>query len=577
MTAEDFKTRGNQAFSAGAFEEAIQHFSAAIELDPKNHVLYSNRSASYSSLKNYEAALADATKTVELKPDWPRGYSRKGAALHGLGDLAEAAEAYKAGLAVDPNNAQLKKALEEVEGAASSANPFGNIFGPEGLAKIMSNPKVAGIISQPDVMAKIQEIQRNPENLNKYMQDPRIMTLMMAAMGLDATVANNAQDAQAAADAVRDGTDYTPPAPEPRRQEAPPPRQRQPEPAPSPAPEPELSEEEKEQKAKRAVSDAEKDAGNALYKQRKFDEAIARYDAAYQTDDTNIAVLTNKAAALYEAARFDECIKTCEEAVDRGRELRADYKIIAKAFARIGNAYMKKEDLVNAIKFFEKSLTEHRTPDTLAKLKEAERLRAVQEKESYRNPQLADEARERGNELFKQSNWPEAIKHYTEAIKRNDADPRNYSNRAACYIKLLALPEADKDCDAALKLDDKFIKAYIRKAAILHAKRDYMKCIDMCNEAKEKDTEGKHTAEIDGQIMKAYAGLNQVQSGSNREETLKRAMDDPEVQRTMADPVMQSILKQMQEDPRAAQDHLKNPAVAAKIRILVNAGIIQMR
>jgi len=32
-------------------------------------------------------ALDDANKTVELNPGWSKGYGRKGAALHGLGDL----------------------------------------------------------------------------------------------------------------------------------------------------------------------------------------------------------------------------------------------------------------------------------------------------------------------------------------------------------------------------------------------------------------------------------------------------------------------------------------------------------
>lgn len=64
--------QGNAAFKAGNFEEAAEHFSAAIELDSSNHVLYSNRSAAYASLKRYDAALKDARKTVDLKPDWAR-------------------------------------------------------------------------------------------------------------------------------------------------------------------------------------------------------------------------------------------------------------------------------------------------------------------------------------------------------------------------------------------------------------------------------------------------------------------------------------------------------------------------
>ena len=62
-------------------------FGQAIELDPSNHVLYSNRSGAYASLKKYAKALEDANKTTEIKPDWSKGWGRKGSALHGNGDL----------------------------------------------------------------------------------------------------------------------------------------------------------------------------------------------------------------------------------------------------------------------------------------------------------------------------------------------------------------------------------------------------------------------------------------------------------------------------------------------------------
>ena len=39
------QAKGNDAFKLGNFEEAIDFFSKAIEVDPTNHVLYSNRSA----------------------------------------------------------------------------------------------------------------------------------------------------------------------------------------------------------------------------------------------------------------------------------------------------------------------------------------------------------------------------------------------------------------------------------------------------------------------------------------------------------------------------------------------------
>ena len=67
--ADAEKELGNAQFKLQNFEQAIVHFSKAIELGA-THVLYSNRSACYCGLKKYEEALGDADKCIELNSAW---------------------------------------------------------------------------------------------------------------------------------------------------------------------------------------------------------------------------------------------------------------------------------------------------------------------------------------------------------------------------------------------------------------------------------------------------------------------------------------------------------------------------
>lgn len=68
----DLKDKGNAALAAGNYDQAIEHYTQAIALDPNNHVLYSNRSAAYAKQGKYQNALEDAESTVKIKPDWPK-------------------------------------------------------------------------------------------------------------------------------------------------------------------------------------------------------------------------------------------------------------------------------------------------------------------------------------------------------------------------------------------------------------------------------------------------------------------------------------------------------------------------
>jgi stress-induced-phosphoprotein 1 len=265
---------------------------------------------------------------------------------------------------------------------------------------------------------------------------------------------------------------------------------------------------------------------------------------------------------------FQECVDTCIKAIEVGRENRADFKLIAKAMARMGKAYTKLNDLYNAKSAYEKALTEHRTPDYRTALSEIESLIKKKEAEDYINPAIADEEKQKGNECFKNGDFSSAVKHYTEAIKRNPGDAKIYSNRAACYTKLMSFDLALKDCDKCIELDPKFVKAYLRKAKVHQGIGQISKAMAAYEKALELDQ--NCTEAIEG--YKSCA----IQSHSDPEETRRRAMGDPEVQKILNDPAMRMILEQMQNDPQAIQEHLKNPAIAEKFMKLRECGLIQV-
>ncbi|CAN8294041.1 unnamed protein product [Cochlearia groenlandica] len=569
--AEEAKAKGNAAFSSGDFSSAVIHFTEAIDLAPTNHVLFSNRSAAHASLNHYADALSDAEKTVELKPDWAKGYSRLGAAHVGLSQYNEAVAAYNKGLEIDPSNEALKSGLADAQAAASSfsssrsrsapsPNPFGDAFkGPEMWTKLTSDPSTRGFLQQPDFVNMMQEIQKNPNNLNLYLKDQRVMQSLGVLLNVNFRAPS------------REEADV--PEPEPEDVEM----KREPE----PEPEPEVTE-EKEKKERKEKALKEKELGNASYKKKDFETAIKHYSTAIEIDDEDISYLTNRAAVYLEMGKYNECIEDCDKAVERGRELRSDYKMVARALTRKGTALTKmakcSKDYEPAIEAFQKALTEHRNPDTLKRLNEAERAKKEWEQKEYFDPKIGDEEREKGNEFFKEQKYPEAITHYAEAIKRNPKDPKAYSNRAACYTKLGAMPEGLKDAEKCIELDPTFSKGYSRKAAVQFFMKEYDNAMETYQEGLKLDPNNQEL--LDG-VRRCVQQINKGNRGDLTPEELKerqaKGMQDPEVQNILTDPVMRQVLSDLQENPAAAQKHMQNPMIMNKIQKLINSGIVQMK
>lgn len=475
QSAEELKNLGNQAFSAGNFAKAIEIFTQAIEIDPSNAILYSNRSACYASLQNAQLALEDAERACELNPEWSKAWVRKASALQILGRWEEAIKMWGKVAELDPRNDAAKRNMQ---------------------------------------------------------------------LCLQSFVRNFQQHQKSAADATSEPvtTDTTESA--------------------------EKEEKVEEENDNNKEAERLKELGTIEYKKKNFEQAMKYYEEAATLDPTNMTFILNQSAVLFEQSKFDECVQKCDEAIELGRTNHAGYALMAKAYARMGNAQECLGKTEEAIKALQKSLTENRTPEVQAKLKTLEKTWEEEQRKARQDPVLAEKEREQGNELFKAGKYAEAVQAYTEAIKRAEDDPRAYANRAACYLKLTAVSEGLKDCESALKLDPKFLKAYTRKAALLLLKKDYSECLEVCDRVLDMPDGGSVRAEMEGYKLKAMMAIQQATGGEG--------LQDPEVQAILGDPVMQQILGQMQQDPKAIIEHMRNPTIAAKMRKLISAGIIKM-
>eukprot|EP00320_Phaeocystis_rex_P000350 CAMPEP_0119077736 /NCGR_PEP_ID=MMETSP1178-20130426/95961_1 /TAXON_ID=33656 /ORGANISM="unid sp, Strain CCMP2000" /LENGTH=558 /DNA_ID=CAMNT_0007060121 /DNA_START=36 /DNA_END=1712 /DNA_ORIENTATION=- len=557
--ADEQKALGNAEFKAGNYEKAITFFTKAIELGG-DHVLYSNRSACYCGLGQYREALKDAESCIAKAPTWAKGFGRKGAALHGLGQYENAVKAYEEGLKIDPALSMLTKGVADAKREAEremagGMGQLGNVFGaPDVMQKIAANPQTAPLLADPSFMMKIEELKRDPNSISKHLGDQRILSVMGMLMGVSIQTPDGMSS---------DGTSSA----------APPPAKKK---APEPEPEPEpLSPEEEARRVKKQEADVHKNAGNEAYKAKKFDEAISHYEKAIAVLPDEITYYNNMAAVRFEQKDYDQCIEACKKGIEVGREVKADFKIVAKSYARIGNAYLKQGKYDEGIRAYEDSLMEDRTPNVEKDLKAAQKERKKRAELAYQSPELAEKAREEGNELFKAGKYPEAIEKYSDAMKRDPTSAMPYSNRAACYQKLMEWQLALKDAETCVSMDPKFAKGWSRKGGIHLFLKEFhkaMDCYQMVLDIDPSDANAKQNLE---HVMMKIQEANQ--SGEADPERQKRAMADPEIQSILGDPQMRSILQEMQTDPKKANLAMQDPDISAKLQKLIAAGVLQVR
>ncbi|KAJ2942880.1 hypothetical protein O0L34_g15071 [Tuta absoluta] len=201
--AETLKNKGNEAFKAENYEEAISLYTKAINLadkDTRDAATYlKNRAAAYLKTKEYEKAIKDCDDSLAIIPEDPKTLFRRAQALENLERFEEAYRDAKAIFTVEPTNKAIQPVLsrlhaivqERARQNAQTGNKVEQMFklafkleeDKEKREKAMSNLLVlakevngADIMLKNGVVHKIQQLLKVEKNLEIYCNAVRVIS-----------------------------------------------------------------------------------------------------------------------------------------------------------------------------------------------------------------------------------------------------------------------------------------------------------------------------------------------------------------------------------------------------------------
>ena len=367
-------------------------------------------------------------------------------ALQQMGHFDESIAAYEKGLQYNADNAQIKQGLEQCkkEKAAAETSAEGSddgMFGKSAKAKLMANPRIAAYFSDPLFRNKFDMCEKDPQTMMQFVQtDPRMMDVFKELTGIDLMdmQAQQMKSKEKAEDMRK------------KREEEEAKRKQEEEKKKKEDEENALPAEEKLKIALKKQAEAKKNEGNEQYKKKNFQEAIKLYDEAISLDTNEVTFYNNKATVYFEMKDYDKCIEICDQAIDLSKGGNYDYVKLGKALARKAAARLAQGHFDDAIDLYRQSLLENGDASVKDQLKKAEKAKKDDEEKKMINPEMAEELRKEGNSFYEKGDYPNAVKTYTEGLKRDPNSKAIYANRSAAYIKLMEFPHAMKDAEKCL-------------------------------------------------------------------------------------------------------------------------------
>lgn len=136
---EEAKEKGNVAFKAAKYEEAVAAYTEGIEQDPLNKnvvsTLWANRGAANWKLKKLKEAVADCDKAIEINDGYAKAYLRRGDIKMELEEYEDASRDFNKAHQLDPNLGARQRIKDaELEAKKAKRKDYYKILGVEKTA-----------------------------------------------------------------------------------------------------------------------------------------------------------------------------------------------------------------------------------------------------------------------------------------------------------------------------------------------------------------------------------------------------------------------------------------------------------
>ncbi|KAA6389293.1 MAG: putative RNA polymerase II-associated protein 3 [Streblomastix strix] len=177
----------------------------------------------------------------------------------------------------------------------------------------------------------------------------------------------------------------------------------------------------------------------------------------------------------------------------------------------------------------------------------------------------ANEIKEKGNTHFKRNELNEALECYSKAISLQPKNAIYLANRAACYLKMNRLRDAETDCTLSVSLDPNYTKAWVRRSTIRKEMGKFSQARDDLLRAQRIEPENKVIEEdlkqAEQLVARAASGAKmQIQAKDSEKEKKKEKEQEEELFRQIEKEKIEfekkKVIKQ-EEDKKKKEEERK--------------------